>query len=169
MITGLDRWFWFEYSGSELFLTQALERQGHQCPVSGLYHRGTLNARQKVDETFDFPGDAVHLQFAHIISNSTNANLDDEGKVGRSVSFMLVCTLTNAYFKRKWASSAWALLQRFSTVRLIEDDLNGRGIHRPGNAIMLQQDVHDCFDRLELWFEAIVSAMSDHCHDSIIH
>jgi hypothetical protein len=49
----------------------------------------------------------------------------------------------------------WAILERFGQVSL--DDLNGRDIHRLENIITMDNNKHDMFDRLLIWFEATVS------------
>jgi len=39
----------------------------------------------------------------------------------------------------------------------LPEKLNGAGIHGLDNVITLDPGIHDWFDRLEIWFEAVVS------------
>ena len=48
----------------------------------------------------------------------------------------------------------WAALERFGQVSL--DGLNGRNIHRLENIITMDNNKHDMFSRLLVWFEATV-------------
>jgi hypothetical protein len=50
----------------------------------------------------------------------------------------------------------WAILKCFGYEDLPER-LNGNGIHNLDNVMMLDLGIHDFFDRLEIWFEAVVS------------
>jgi hypothetical protein len=50
----------------------------------------------------------------------------------------------------------WAILKCFGYEGLPER-LNGDGIHSLDNVMTLDPTIHDWFDRLEIWFEAVVS------------
>jgi hypothetical protein len=59
-------------------------------------------------------------------------------------------------YKREFAGGAWALLARFGGAPDdILNELNGEGIHRLENMMILAQPVHNRFDRLNLWLEAV--------------
>jgi hypothetical protein len=50
----------------------------------------------------------------------------------------------------------WTILECFGYEDLPER-LNGDGIHSLDNIMTLDPIIHDWFDRLEIWFEAVVS------------
>ncbi|KAF9460298.1 hypothetical protein BDZ94DRAFT_1378022, partial [Collybia nuda] len=50
------------------------------------------------------------------------------------------------------AGSTWTILERFGYGSILQE-LNGSGVHRLENILTLLSDVHDRFERLELWFE----------------
>jgi hypothetical protein len=50
----------------------------------------------------------------------------------------------------------WTILKCFGYEDLPER-LNGDGIHSLDNVMTLDPIIHDWFDRLEIWFEAVVS------------
>lgn len=54
------------------------------------------------------------------------------------------------------AGSLWTILKCFGFGDLPER-LNGYGIHSLDNVMTLDPTIHDWFDRLEIWFEAVVS------------
>lgn len=67
---------------------KVLERQGYQCAVTGFYDRRTLELRRAVNPEYNFPGPSLGLEFAHIISESTNTDLVNGRKVRQFVSLV---------------------------------------------------------------------------------
>jgi hypothetical protein len=55
----------------------------------------------------------------------------------------------------KYAAGAWAVIQRFGNVSVI-DELNGEKINRLENIITMAMDVRDLFNQLLVWFEETV-------------
>jgi hypothetical protein len=57
---------------------------------------------------------------------------------------------------REFVGGAWALLARYGGAPdTIFNELNGKGIHRLENMMILAQPVHELFDTLELWLEEV--------------
>ena len=55
--------------------------------------------------------------------------------------------------QHEYAAVIWAILKCFG----YEDLPNSNGIHSLDNVTTLDPGIHDFFDRLEIWFEAVVS------------
>jgi hypothetical protein len=53
-------------------------------------------------------------------------------------------------------ASVLAVLKRFG---YDVDNLNGSKVHSLFNVMTMQRDVHDWFDRLDIWFEETVSVV----------
>ena len=51
-----------------------------------------------------------------------------------------------------YASSALAVLSRFGRIDAVRE-LNGAGLHRLENVLTLASDLHQMFDKLQLWLE----------------
>ncbi|GBE84642.1 hypothetical protein SCP_0606210 [Sparassis crispa] len=105
--------------------------------LTGRYDAATAISRYPEDETFIAPAPIAPTELAHIIAESTNANIQ-EGST-----------------KRSYAASAWAVLDRFGKVNVVDNELNGQGIHRLPNVMTMSVDVHIFFDTLQIWFEEI--------------
>ncbi|GBE87978.1 hypothetical protein SCP_1202040 [Sparassis crispa] len=114
-----------------------LVRDNYRCVVTGRYDAATAISRYLEDKTFIAPAPIVPTELAHIIAESTNANIQGGGT------------------KRSYAASAWAVLDRFGKVNVVDNELNGQGIHRLPNVLTMSVDVHIYFDTLQIWFEEI--------------
>ena len=57
--------------------------------------------------------------------------------------------------QKDYAASVLAVLKRFG---YDIDNLNGPKVHSLYNVMTMEKNVHDWFDRLEMWFEATVRA-----------
>jgi len=79
----------------------------------------------------------VYTQAAHIFPASTNKH---------------IATGEERHPKTDYAATAWAVVDRFGGVKVTEE-LNGANIHRLGNVMTMQVDVHMKFDSLGIWFE----------------
>lgn len=58
------------------------------------------------------------------------------------------------FFQKDYAASVLAVLKRFG---YDVESLNGAKVHSLFNIMTMEHNVHDSFDRLELWFERTVS------------
>ncbi|KAL6302408.1 hypothetical protein BKA93DRAFT_736934 [Sparassis latifolia] len=108
-----------------------LVRDNYRCVVTGRYDAATAISRYLEDKTFIAPAPIVPTELAHIIAESTNANIQGGG--------------TKVY-----AASAWAVLDRFGKVNVVDNELNGQGIHRLPNVLTMSVDVHIYFDTLQI-------------------
>lgn len=93
----------------------------------------------------------VVTRAAHIIPESTNAGISGDNEGGDRVHLLSSVFFHDQY---EYAASVWAALERFGQVSL--DGLNGRNIHRLENIITMDNNKHDMFSRLLVWFEATV-------------
>jgi len=59
--------------------------------------------------------------------------------------------------QKDYAASVLAVLKRFG---YDIENLNGPKVHSLYNVMTMEKNVHDWFDRLEMWFEATVRGMS---------
>ncbi|EPQ61155.1 hypothetical protein GLOTRDRAFT_109333 [Gloeophyllum trabeum ATCC 11539] len=114
---------------------QALLRDGYRCTVTGAYDflaQDMLN-----DELADPQVWLVDTECAHIVPESTylNVNTDDSQQ---------------ASSRKDYAASVLTVLSRFG---YDVDKLNGPKVHSLYNVMTLQHDVHNRFDRLQLWLE----------------
>jgi hypothetical protein len=91
----------------------------------------------------------VHTECAHIVPDSTYFDVS----ATPTGSAEKVCTYI---FSRDYSASVLAVLKRFGYA---VDNLNGDKVHSLFNVMTMQKDVHDWFDRLEIWFEATVSVI----------
>ncbi|KAF9491642.1 hypothetical protein BDN71DRAFT_1397947 [Pleurotus eryngii] len=121
---------------------QALIRDGYRCVITGVYDLLAESQLGISPEQVDAVGE-VNTQCAHIVPASThfNAGVDEQGEPTH---------------KNKLAASMLSVLKRFGYP---VETLNGTGVHSLVNIMTLQSDVHDLFDRLQLWLEATVSIL----------
>lgn len=63
-------------------------------------------------------------------------------------------SLLSSFCQSDYAASVLAVLKRFG---YDVENLNGPEMHSLCNVMTLQKDVHEYFDRLEIWFEETVS------------
>ncbi|KAH9175892.1 hypothetical protein EDB89DRAFT_1903406 [Lactarius sanguifluus] len=122
---------------------QALARDNFQCIVSGEYDfRLVMQNDDLRAAAYRFsPPRAGNTQCAHIIPSSTNKNILDSND------------------KHEHASSFWAILGCFGYEDL-PDKLTGKKIHSLDNVMTLELNMHDSFDQLKMWFEAVARAFS---------
>ncbi|KAF8239177.1 hypothetical protein L208DRAFT_119564 [Tricholoma matsutake] len=78
----------------------------------------------------------VHTECAHVVPEST---------------YFDVSTTRTSSNEKDYAASVLAVLKRFG---FDIENLNGPKVHSLYNVMTMQKDVHDWFDRLEMWFEA---------------
>ncbi|KAI4522327.1 hypothetical protein K523DRAFT_336135 [Schizophyllum commune Tattone D] len=83
---------------------------------------------------YELPG--CVLQCAHILSESTNMNIDTDN------------------YKKAWAASVWGILECFGHGELREE-LQGSSVHRLENVMSMNQDWHNYFDVLEMWLDHV--------------
>ncbi|KDQ51058.1 hypothetical protein JAAARDRAFT_140994 [Jaapia argillacea MUCL 33604] len=117
---------------------KCLVRDDYRCVITGGYDTATFLRKRKKDRTFVAPAPPCYTQLAHIIAESTNADIQAGG-------------LKRNYY----AASAWAVLDRFGKVDVEDDQLNGEGIHRLTNVMTMCLDAQASFDGLQLWLEQI--------------
>ncbi|KIK61130.1 hypothetical protein GYMLUDRAFT_166832, partial [Collybiopsis luxurians FD-317 M1] len=115
----------------------ALVRDGYQCVVTRMIDpkcTSFFDAAQR--KTFGTGA----TRCAHIVPESALFGLDKE-------------------LKKEYSASILAVLDRFG---IKGDDLNGENIHGLWNVMTLALQIHDSFDKLELWLEATVSTELSH-------
>ncbi|KAH9002540.1 hypothetical protein EDB86DRAFT_2847233 [Lactarius hatsudake] len=117
---------------------QALVRDNFQCIVSGEYDVRSVKQNDDLRAAaYSFsPPRAGKTQCAHIIPSSTNKNILDSNN------------------KHEHASSFLAILSCFG-YKGLPDRLTGKKIHSLDNVMTLELNMHDSFDQLDIWFEAV--------------
>ncbi|KAH9024600.1 hypothetical protein EDB84DRAFT_1273838 [Lactarius hengduanensis] len=122
---------------------QALVRDNFQCIVSGEYDsRLVIQNDDLRAAAYSFsPPRASKTQCAHIIPSSTNKNILDSKD------------------EHEHAASFWAILGCFG-YKDLPDKLTGKKIHSLDNVMTLELNMHDSFDQLDMWFEAVITLTS---------
>ncbi|KAF8227805.1 hypothetical protein L208DRAFT_1365677 [Tricholoma matsutake] len=113
---------------------QALERDGLRCVVTGMFDFAA--SRSISDQQVIAAGGAVNTECAHIVPDSTYFDVSN--------------TPTSSSVKKEYSASVLAVLKRFG---YDVESLNGPKVHSLYNVMTMQHDVHDWFDRLDMWFE----------------
>ncbi|KAI4521694.1 hypothetical protein K525DRAFT_200608 [Schizophyllum commune Loenen D] len=91
---------------------------------------------REVMETNPFAGVGDSIECAHILSESTNQDINAQA------------------YKRAWAASVWSVLESFGHPEICEE-LAGDHAHRLENVFSLTYAMHDRFDRMVIWLEAL--------------
>jgi len=104
--------------------------------VSGKYDRKAKEI-SSIGQTEISRVGILHTECAHVVPESTY--------------FDVSTTRTSTPEKKDYAASVLAVLKRFG---YDIENLNGPKVHSLCNVMTMQKDVHDWFDRLEMWFEA---------------
>jgi hypothetical protein len=135
-------------------LYQALVRDGFRCIVTGKYDMASDISH--VDKNAVREAGVVNTECAHIVPESTyvdvsNTPTSPPHKVHKLI-FLILLELTLA--QKDCAASVLAVLYRFG---YNFDNLNGPKVHSLFNVMTLDRNVHDWFDRLQVWFEKTVS------------
>jgi hypothetical protein len=137
---------------------QALERDGFRCVVTGKYD---LKASMNISEQEVIAaGGAVNTECAHIVPDSTYFDVSNT-PTGSSVKvkcYMDYFTATTELIltQKEYSASVLAVLKRFG---YNVESLNGPKVHSLFNVMTMERNVHDWFDRLDVWFEETVSVM----------
>ncbi|TFK31757.1 hypothetical protein BDQ12DRAFT_707890 [Crucibulum laeve] len=115
----------------------ALIRDNFRCVVTRRYDDNSVRQNKELEEIYksDPHSMTAETQCAHIFAESTNANIAPGSD------------------KRDCATGVLAVLKRFGFTK-IEEDLNGRNVHRLENVMTLEPSVHSSFDKLKIWFIA---------------
>ncbi|KAF8447183.1 hypothetical protein L210DRAFT_3641146 [Boletus edulis BED1] len=113
----------------------ALTRDNWRCVVTGTLDRRAPEHIAQLDPT----AAVVHTRCAHIIPESTYFGVQPKSKENNKLDY---------------SASLLAVLKRFG---YDIDSLNGKNVHSLTNVISMTSDVHEAFDRLELYFEATAS------------
>ncbi|THH21128.1 hypothetical protein EW146_g321 [Bondarzewia mesenterica] len=121
----------------------ALERDNYRCVISGRFDTTTRDAMRELDPTWQPPTAlTAYTELAHIIPESINAN--SKNPDGRKACIFLIQT---------YASNAWTVFDGLGEVKVVDDELNGKGIHCMENVMTMAGPVHTAFDYLKLWLE----------------
>ena len=95
---------------------------------------------------------SVHISFLNL---RTQVHLETLPRLSRWYTFLsfispllIIITLQ--------AANLWTILSMFGYKNIL-GELNGNQIHRLENVLTLEHNLHDQFDRLNVWFEATVS------------
>lgn len=115
---------------------RALLRDGFKCVVSGKYDTKAI-AVDSISKNDIRQFGIVHTECAHVVPESTY--------------FDVSTTRTSSNEKKDYAASVLAVLKRFG---YDIENLNGPKVHSLYNVMTMEKNVHDWFDRLEMWFEA---------------
>ncbi|KAK7037503.1 hypothetical protein VNI00_010995 [Paramarasmius palmivorus] len=110
---------------------QALIRDGFRCVATGMYDSKALQVPELAEER---KANLINTECAHIVPQSTYFNVSTDSD------------------KRDYSASVLAVLQRFG---YDVQNLNGEKVHSLFNDMTMDRNVHDAFDRLDLWLEAI--------------
>ncbi|KAG9309719.1 hypothetical protein JVU11DRAFT_10395 [Chiua virens] len=115
---------------------QALIRDHYQCVATGQYdliaHKESI-----VDvETIVAAGTPVHTELAHILPEST---------------YFGISNTRGSSPEKDYSASVLAVMQRFG---YDVEKVNGTKVHSLYNVMTMEKNVHDWFDRLEMWFES---------------
>ncbi|KAF9220130.1 hypothetical protein BS17DRAFT_787934, partial [Gyrodon lividus] len=121
---------------------KALVRDNFSCVVSGSVDLSVAMENAEVQQMVDPRArPAVETHCAHIFAESTNDNIPGN-REGSD--------------KHQYAAPMSSVMDRFG-YKHIPSDLNGANIHRLENILTLESNIHNSFDRLNLWFEPTVS------------
>jgi hypothetical protein len=105
------------------------------------------------DSTILLAGGALHTDCAHIVPEATYFNVSDTPtSTPRRFTLLMLPELILA--QRDYAASVLTVLKRFG---YDVEKLNGPKVHSLYNVMTLDKNIHDWFDRLEVWFEKTVS------------
>lgn len=99
----------------------------------------------------------VYTECAHVVPESTHFDvLTTRASSNEKVRLTLSSAITILILcKKDYAASVLAVLKRFG---YDIENLNGPKVHSLYNVMTMEKNVHDYFDRLEIWFEATVRA-----------
>ena len=99
----------------------------------------------------------VYTECAHVVPESTHFDvLATRASSNEKVRLTLSSAITILILcKKDYAASVLAVLKRFG---YDIENLNGLKVHSLYNVMTMEKNVHDYFDRLEIWFEATVRA-----------
>ncbi|EPQ57615.1 hypothetical protein GLOTRDRAFT_120712 [Gloeophyllum trabeum ATCC 11539] len=125
---------------------QALLRDGYRCAVTGAYD--TLAQDMLNDELADPQVWLVDTECAHIVPESTYFNVNTDNS-------------QEASSKKDYVASVLTVLSRFG---YDVDKLNGPKVHSLYNVMTLEHNVHNRFDRLQLWLEETMEQDMANCY-----
>ncbi|KAK0437794.1 hypothetical protein EV421DRAFT_995183 [Armillaria borealis] len=111
----------------------ALVRDGFHCMIKTHLYDAQYFERNWSTIIAQDPGwDVGTLRCTHIFPEGLNLHLE---------------------VPHEWVASVWSAIGMFS---IHMKELNGAGIHRLENILTLSPSLHDFFDQLALWLEAVV-------------
>ncbi|RPD53929.1 hypothetical protein L226DRAFT_574687 [Lentinus tigrinus ALCF2SS1-7] len=108
----------------------AMHRENFRCIVTRILDLDYA----KTSGTYDAA--VSTLEFCHIFPELTNNVETNPGK-------------------RDYSCNVWSVLKSFGYDHTVNDLATAEKIHSPENTMMMVHDLHDFFDRLDLWFEPI--------------
>ncbi|KAK0199866.1 hypothetical protein DFS33DRAFT_1365519 [Desarmillaria ectypa] len=116
----------------------ALVRDGYHCMIKTYMYDVKYAERNRTTVATQNPNwDIDSLRCVHIFPEGLNSDLGD---------------IEVPSDKREWVASVWAVMYMFG---IHIEELNGTGIHRLENILTLCASLHDFFDQLALWLEAV--------------
>ncbi|KAJ3748142.1 hypothetical protein DFH05DRAFT_1534083 [Lentinula detonsa] len=113
-----------------MYTVKALIRDRYQCMITGIYDRGAPESI--LSQTMRETQPTVHLECAHIVPDSTYFDVEKTKE-------------------KRYSASVLAVLKRFG---YDVEPIHSNKVHSLLNIMTVSYDVHDAFDRLELWLEA---------------
>ncbi|KAF8868024.1 hypothetical protein BD779DRAFT_1808892 [Infundibulicybe gibba] len=133
---------------------KALVRDNFRCMLSGSLDTSSLQKNDKLGrEPPDLTPGVCDTHCCHILSESTNSNIDRSDDKAFLSSSVLAIDILTWISQREYAATAWAILEYFGHNN-IHLKLAGNKVHSLENILTLDSYLHTRFDQLELWLEA---------------
>ncbi|KAJ2918740.1 hypothetical protein MD484_g1648, partial [Candolleomyces efflorescens] len=117
----------------------ALRRDNYRCMITRKIDRGYVKALPLAERQNIWGADVAHTNFCHILSPPTNWNIDTAQLNQPKVNF---------------AGSVWTIINSIASIDLLAEP-GGAKCHSLYNGMTLCVELHDLFNELDLWFEAV--------------
>ena len=131
--------------------------------VAGLFDSTSMEQNPALEQLCgDLGIAAATVQACHILSESTMQGVDPAGDGKKDTVANKVCGIGVTYsllpppipiVQTEYAVTAIAVLSHLGLESLVSELLAKDGVHDTGNLLSLELNIHDKFNRLNLWFE----------------
>lgn len=138
---------------------QALVRDDYRCVVTGYYDSSSCESNQVYCR--GSRRQMLTLYSPKLLISSPSLRTKELAETTKTTQrygflFYFMTELLNLrIIKHEYATSAWAVIERFGNVSIISE-LNGVAIHRLENIMTMDITLHALFDKLCIWFEETV-------------